>query len=256
VTTSGTTDTDQQDTPAAAADPGRPLAGRSVLLAGASGGLGAQLARRLADAGAALTVTARSRDGLDALGLDATVVPADLRDPAGAAAAVDAAVQAHGGLDGVVFAAGVVAFGPGTEVDDAVLQELFDITVFAPVRLLRAAAPALTRAADAGRQPFVANVSAVTAEAPTAGMAAYSAAKAALTAFDGAVSRELRTTGIRVLDIRPPHTNTGLASRPIAGTAPKLPAGHDPGAVADRIVAALVDGDRDLPASAFGPAPR
>lgn len=231
-----------------------PLSGRSVLLAGASGGLGSQLARRLADAGAALTLTARSREGLAALGLAATLVPGDLRDAASADAVVQAAVHASGGLDGVVYAAGVVAFGPGAEVSDDVLQELFDITVFAPVRLLRAAMPALTESANAGRQPFVANISAVTAEAPTAGMAAYSGAKAALTAFDGAVGRELRSTGIRVLDVRPPHTNTGLASRPIAGTAPSLPTGHDPGAVADRIVAALRGKERDLPASAFGPA--
>lgn len=229
-----------------------PLSGHSVLVAGASGGLGSQIARRLADAGAVLTLTGRSREGLDALGLDATTVEADLRTADGAATAVQAAVSAHGGLDGVVFAAGVVAFGPAGEVTDEVLQELFDITVFAPVRLFRAALPALTESAGARRQPFVANVSAVTAEAPTAGMAVYSAAKAALTAFDNAVSREVRSTGIRVLDVRPPHTETGLASRPIAGSAPRLPTGHLPDAVADRIVAAITGGDRDLPASAFG----
>lgn len=250
-----TTDPTGSD-PAVSTDPSAgsagPLSGHSVLVAGATGGLGSQIARRLADAGAALTLTARSRAGLDALGLAAATVAADLRTADGAADAVQAAVAAHGGLDGVVFAAGVVAFGPAGEVTDEVLQELFDITVFAPVRLFRAALPALTESAGARRQPFVAHVSAVTAEAPTAGMAAYSAAKAALTAFDNAVSREVRATGIRVLDIRPPHTETGLASRPIAGSAPRLPAGHSPEAVADRIVAAIVGGDRDLPAAAFG----
>lgn len=252
-----TTDATGTDPTTAAEDSasgGGPLAGHSVLVAGASGGLGSEIARRLLATGAVLTLTGRSRAGLEALGLGATTVQADLRAADGAATAVQATLTGHGGLDGVVFAAGVVAFGPAGDVTDEVLRELFDITVFAPIRLFRAALPALTESAGAGRQPFVANISAVTAEAPTAGMAAYSAAKAALTAFDNAVGREVRAAGIRVLDIRPPHTETGLASRPIAGSAPRLPAGHSPGAVADRIVAAITGGDRDLPAAGFGAA--
>ena len=96
------------------------------------------------------------------------------------------------------------------------------------------------------------NVSAVVAEQPTAGMAAYSASKAALAAFDAAAGRELRRARIRLLDARPPHTETGLASHPVAGTAPTLPRGLDPAAVAARIVAAVENGERDLPAHAFG----
>jgi cyclic-di-GMP-binding biofilm dispersal mediator protein len=83
-------------------------------------------------------------------------------------------------------------------------------------------------------------------------MAAYSASKAALTAFDAAAGRELRRAGVRVIDARPPHTETGLAERPAAGQPPKLPTGLDPDAVAARIVAAIVDNERDLPSSAFG----
>ncbi|MCU0266703.1 MAG: SDR family NAD(P)-dependent oxidoreductase, partial [Actinomycetia bacterium] len=94
--------------------------------------------------------------------------------------------------------------------------------------------------------------SAVVAEHPTAGMAAYSASKAALTAHDVAVGRELRRAGIRVVDARPPHTQTGLAQRPLAGTAPRLPAGLAPDAVAARVVAAIEDDERDLPSAAFG----
>jgi short-subunit dehydrogenase len=70
-------------------------------------------------------------------------------------------------------------------------------------------------------------------------MAAYSASKAALTAFDQAMGREARRSGVRVLDLRPPHMETGLAGRPIAGTAPKLATGKDPGEMADRVVEAL-----------------
>jgi short-subunit dehydrogenase len=82
-------------------------------------------------------------------------------------------------------------------------------------------------------------------------MAAYSAAKAGLTAFDAALATELRRRRIRVLDVRPPHTETGLATRPVAGEAPRLPQGLDPDAVAERVVRALADDERDLPSTAF-----
>jgi hypothetical protein len=72
-----------------------------------------------------------------------------------------------------------------------------------------------------------------------------------LTAFDAAAGRELRRAGIRLLDARPPHTETGLAERPIAGRAPRLPPGLDPDTVAARVIAALLDDERDLPSTAF-----
>jgi len=95
-------------------------------------------------------------------------------------------------------------------------------------------------------------VSAVVAEQPMAGMAGYAASKAAISAFDAAAARELRRVGVRLVDVRPPHTETGLADRPLHGTAPRLPQGLDPEHVAARVVAAVVDGEREVPSSAFG----
>ncbi len=229
------------------------LVGRNVLVAGATGGLGLLVAQRLAERGAALTLTARTPVRLAAVAADlgAAQLAVDLRERGAAERVVDTALAAHGRLDGVVFAAGVVAFGPAVEVEDAVLDELFSLNVLAPVRLLRAAHPALSASAEQGGDPFVVNVSAVVAEQPTAGMAAYSASKAALAAFDAAAARELRRARIRLVDVRPPHTETGLATRPIAGAAPSLPQGLDPRAVAARIVAAIESGERDVAASAF-----
>jgi short-subunit dehydrogenase len=82
-------------------------------------------------------------------------------------------------------------------------------------------------------------------------MAAYSASKAALHAATVAIGREVRRRGISLIDARPPHTETGLANRPIAGTAPKFPPGLTPEFVAQRIVHALAEDERDVPASAF-----
>jgi short-subunit dehydrogenase len=83
-------------------------------------------------------------------------------------------------------------------------------------------------------------------------MSASRATKCGLTAFDAAAAAELRRRQIRVLDVRPVHTETGLAQRPIAGAPPRLPAGADPREVAGRIVRAIADDERELPSSAFG----
>jgi cyclic-di-GMP-binding biofilm dispersal mediator protein len=228
------------------------LEGASVLVAGATGGLGAPLSRRLAHAGAQLTLTARDGDRLAALGLDALGVPADLRRAGAAEKVVERAVDRHGRLDGLVFAAGAVAFGPATELPDQVVIDLFTLNTLAPIRLLRAALPHLQASAAGGGSPFVVHISAVVAETPMPGMAAYSASKAGLAAFDQAAARELRRSRIRLVDARPPHTQTGLAQRPLFGTAPRLPTGLDPEAVAARILAGIVDDESDLPSTAFG----
>jgi cyclic-di-GMP-binding biofilm dispersal mediator protein len=105
--------------------------------------------------------------------------------------------------------------------------------------------------AAAGNDPFIVNISGVVAESPMAGLAAYSSSKAALYAFGQAISRELRRDGIRVIDARPGHTETGLAGRAIAGVAPTFPQGMSIDQVADRIVKAIAEDEKDLPSSAF-----
>jgi short-subunit dehydrogenase len=225
----------------------RSLDGASVVVVGASGGLGRQIARQLADCGARLTLAARDRKALESLGFDAPVVAADIRDAESGASIVEAALSARGRIDGLVNAAGVVAFGSLADTGDEVIEDLFLTNVLGPLWLMRAAIPALTES-----RGFIANISAVVAEQPLPGMAAYAASKAALTAADRALTRELRAAGITVTDARPPHTETGLADRPIAGTAPRLREGLQPEVVAARIIAAIRAGEREIPAEAFG----
>ncbi|MDJ0314903.1 SDR family NAD(P)-dependent oxidoreductase [Arthrobacter sp. H35-D1] len=221
-----------------------------LLVVGATGGLGAALSRRLVQEGARLTLAGRNEDKLSALARElgeavVATVAADLSVPDGPAAVAAAAV-ADGGLDGVVYAAGVVAFGPLGELDDDTFDELLLLNFVAPVRLLRSLLPQLNPGS------VVVHLSAVVAETPMKGMAAYSASKAALTGFGTAMAAELRRQKIRVLDVRPPHTQTGLHTRPISGTPPNLPEGLNPDAVASRIVAAIADDEASLPSSAFG----
>jgi len=223
------------------------LDGAVVLVVGASGGLGSRIATQLADAGA--VVVRAGRNPATLFGPDAFL--ADLRSETGPASLIAAAIQAHGRLDGVVIAAGVVAFGPAHEVTEHTLAELFDTNALAPIRMLRDSFPYLAASATAGRDPFVVTLSGVVAESPAAGLAAYSASKAALAAFVSAAAREYRRSGIRLLDARPGHTNTALSTHPVAGTAPQFGPALDPEGVAARIVRAIVDGEKDLPSTTF-----
>lgn len=211
--------------------------GARGLVTGATGALGGLAARGLAARGARLVLSGRDGGRLAALAeeIGADAVPADLREPGAPDLVVARAAELLGGLDVVVQAAGVVAFGPLAELADETLVELTEVNLLAPARLARAAIP---RMAEGG---VIVQISAIVADMPTAGMAAYSATKAGLSALDRALARELRPRGLRVLDVRPPHLDTGLERRPIAGTAPSMRPGRDPGEVMERIMAAIAD---------------
>ena len=224
-----------------------PLSGSVVAVVGATGALGSLIARGAADRGAHVVLVGRDEERLRAVIEGATVVVGDLGDATLGARVVEAATGAHGRLDGLVNAAGVVAFGSLVETDDAVIEELFLVNVMGPLFLAGAVLPALTAA-----KGFIVNLSAVVAEQPMAGMVAYSATKAALTGADRGLSKELRRTGVDVVDVRPPHTETGLVDRALAGTAPRLPQGLEPSVVATAVLDAIEAGTHELTSTDIG----
>lgn len=219
-----------------------------VLVLGGSGVLGGEIARKLRERKARVALTGRNEDKLRenavAIGGIVPTIVGDLTSAEGPSSVVEQAVQLLDGLDGVVNAAGTVAFGNLSELDDAVLHELIATNVSGPIRTIREAA----RHIDKG---FVVSISGLTAETPVAGMAAYSGVKAAISSMTRAIARELRRDGIHVLDARPPHTETGLVHRALAGAAPELPKGLDPRDVAFTIVNGLEQGKRELAAADF-----
>ena len=227
------------------------ISGASIVIVGASGGLGREIAGLLADRGARLALAGRDAGRLGALGIEGLVLEGDVTTPGVPAQWVQRVLDYHQGLDGVIYAAGAVAFGPVTEVSDDVVESLWQVNTRGWMTLLRDATPALAASASAGGSPFAVTLSGVVAEAPTAGIAAYSAVKAALHAYGIAAGRELRRSGIRLLDARPGHTETELSAHPLAGAAPAFPAGLSPAAVALRIVEAIEQDEKDLPSSSF-----
>ncbi|WP_148614127.1 SDR family NAD(P)-dependent oxidoreductase [Nocardioides rubriscoriae] len=219
------------------------LDGARTLVAGASGALGTGLAQALHARGARVVVGGRRREPLDVLAAQFATAPVlfDAVDGDSCRRAVDEAVEALGGLDLLVVCVGVAAFGPALEADAAVVDELFAVNVLGPMSLVRAAAPALA-ASDRGR---VAVLSAILADLPTNQMAEYSATKAALSSWLEVLRRENRRA-FGVLDVRPPHLDTGLETRALAGTPPPLPDPRSAGEVVEATVAALVDDVRVL----------
>lgn len=219
----------------------RELGGAHIAVAGATGVLGAHIARQLAARGAKVSAIVRDHTRLDGASVSQYAL-ADATDHA----ALTVAIASVAPFDGFINAIGLVAFGNVAELDDVTLARLFAVNAIAPLVMLRECA---THLAEGG---FFVNISGVVATQPVAGMAAYSASKAAAWAAMVAAGREFRRRRIDVVDARPPHTETGLAGRAIAGTAPKMPEGLTPEIVARRIVDAVAAGERDLPTSAFG----
>jgi cyclic-di-GMP-binding biofilm dispersal mediator protein len=97
----------------------------------------------------------------------------------------------------------------------------------------------------------VVSISGVIAESPMAGLAAYSSSKTAMHGFAVAAAKELKKLGIRWLDARPGHTESGLASRAIFGQAPNFGLGMDVSHVVSRIVRGITDEEKDLPSTSF-----
>lgn len=218
------------------------LADRRCLVAGATGALGSALASGLVAAGARVGLAGRDADRLAALSteLGAPAAPLDLLAAGSPEACVERLRSDLGGLDLLVLATGAVAFGPAEGLGAATEQELFAVNALGPMRLIAAALPHL------GRGASVVALSAIVAEHPTAGMAAYSASKAALSAYLVALRRERRRDGLSVLDVRPPHLDTGFETRALAGSAPRLPEPVPAAEVVAATLTALREDRREL----------
>jgi cyclic-di-GMP-binding biofilm dispersal mediator protein len=218
-----------------------------VLVAGGSGVLGSLIAKEMSHRGAHLVLAARGHEALDKTASQipgAVTAPLDLTDASTIARPVETALRTHGRLDGLVNAAGVVAFGSHETTPAAAVEQVIATNLTGPLLLIQQAIPHI----EGG---FIVNLTGVVAEQPVGGMVAYSAAKAGLSAAAVALTRELRRRKTLVIDVRAPHTETGLASRPVAGSAPGLPKGLAPEIVANVIVAAVESDRRSLAPTDF-----
>lgn len=181
------------------------LDGKVALVTGASGGIGAAVARALHGAGASVGLL--SRRGAD-LGLERGLgVTCDVRDREAVFAATAEVVERFGRLDIAVANAGVGAYGPFLELDPEQLEAMIDVNLKGT---LYTAAAALPHLLAAGGGDFVALASVAGVRA-FRGEAVYNASKFGQVGFTRALDLELRERGVRATCICPGGVHTDFA---------------------------------------------
>jgi NAD(P)-dependent dehydrogenase (short-subunit alcohol dehydrogenase family) len=219
--------------------------GKTILVVGASGVLGAQIANILATGGARVLGTATSNESAAKLPSSIALgLLLDLQNDSSIATLCDYLNSAEK-LDGIVLASGRVGFGPSETVSAENTQALMQVNFLGQSNLVTRLRPAMQP------ESFVAAITGVVAERSFPGMAAYCASKSAMSVWLQASSAEFRKAGIRLLEARPGHTETGLATRPLFGTAPQMPLGMEPNHVATKIVEAISNGTTVLSSADF-----
>jgi NAD(P)-dependent dehydrogenase (short-subunit alcohol dehydrogenase family) len=179
-----------------------------VLITGGSSGIGLATVRRLAEAGDQVFYASRTPATAPLAG-DVTHVPLDLADPRACEAAVRSVADSAGRLDVLINNAGTAVLAPLEEGGDAEAYRTFEVNVFGPMRLIRAALPVM-RAQGAGRIINVTSVNDI-AMAPFGGW--YSASKAALASLSMVLGAELHGSGIFVTVVAPGLFVTGMSEQ-------------------------------------------
>jgi 3-oxoacyl-[acyl-carrier protein] reductase len=210
------------------------LNGRTAVITGASSGVGAALARALAEAGVKLGLISRRGDDL---GIDAALArPCDVRDLSQVEDFLAATHERFGAIDIIVANAGVGAYGEFLDLDRAVLDEILDVNVRGLLYTVRAGLPYLLES-DAAELVTVASVA---GQRAPEGEATYVASKFAQVGFMRSIDHELWRRGVRCSILCPGGIATEFAlgrGRSLDDTdRPEMMTGEE---VADAIMYAL-----------------
>ncbi|MFJ4467328.1 SDR family oxidoreductase [Streptomyces sp. NPDC089424] len=228
---------------------GRPLDGRVAVVTGASSGMGAATARRLAELGAAVAVVARRKEKLDALAADIAstrgrvlVLPVDVTDRVAVRTAADQVAAELGPADLVFNNAGVQLISAIDELKVDDWQRQIDLNVTGVMNVIAAFLPHLTAAADRGAAADLINMSSIAATRILEKYSIYSGTKAYISHLTRLIRIELGRKNVRVSAIEPGMVDTELPDHVTDPDASALMSGllHDIECLRDTDVAETV----------------
>jgi 3-oxoacyl-[acyl-carrier protein] reductase len=213
------------------------LTDRRFLLTGGSRGLGAAVARALAADGARVALAARASDALSATAesIGGTAIPVDVSQSDGPAGAVHAAVEALGGLDGILVNSGGPPPGTFEEVDDATWAKAIEGTLMSSIRLIREALPHLRQGRDASilvilsssvREPIPGLVTSNVLRPGLAGLIKTLTTEIAPIRINGLAPGRFDTDRMRTLDARRAEATSATVAEVQQATNARIPLGR------------------------------
>jgi len=220
----------------------RPLSGKVALVTGASRGIGRRIAADLAAQGAAVTLTARSREALTEVaeetrraGGRAMALPCDVRVAARVKEAVRGCLTEFGRLDILVNNAGVAANKPLVETSEEEWDSILDTNLKGAFLCCREALPVMLRQGEG----VIINISSAAGRQGFAGLSAYCASKFGVIGLTESLAEEVAEEGIRVFAVLPAGVDTDMWR----GLFPGEEAALKPEHIARRVVELCLPGD-------------
>ena len=230
--------------------------GKTVIVTGASSGIGESCARKFVAEGARVVLAARSEGPLQKLAAElgadvAVALPTDVSKLGDCERLIQAAKSRFGSVDVVVNNAGHNSRGPLEDLSIDDMLQMVDVNLRAPMMLTRLALP-IMREQGSGT---VVNVASLAGRLPLDDEATYSATKVGLRFFSFAVAEELRGTDIRVCVVSPGPVDTGFIMDPkVIDTVPAVIFAQPmstPDEIAELVLASAADGKRERTKPAF-----
>jgi short-subunit dehydrogenase len=228
---------------------------KTILITGASQGIGAALARAFARYPVKLALLARSEQKLLSLavelnqlpGVQALPVIADISQKAAIQRAMTHIAEAFGPVDILVNNAGVGMHSPAGQMDEATARQLFDLNFWGAIAMTEAVLPEMRRRKDG----LIINISSIVGRRAMPGIGIYSASKFALNAYSESIRVELKDENVRVVSFYPGVTVTNFGENLLTGPNKMDGKGRAKVSSAEEVARAIVRAAQKEPRDAY-----